>query len=58
MSSVSYSRLPPLGRLQMLVSEEIRFKIGDACCSILDRGRSPNSDWPPSDAGTQPRTSW
>jgi hypothetical protein len=35
MSSVSYFRLPPLGRVQMRVTEEIRLKIGDACCSIL-----------------------
>jgi hypothetical protein len=64
MSSVSRIKLPPLGRLQMLVIEEIRFKTGDACCSILgqgmtcDAGRSAISDWPPRDAGTQQRTSW
>ena len=38
MSSVSHIRYSPPEGVQMVETEEIRFKIGDACCSIADQG--------------------
>jgi hypothetical protein len=54
MSSVSHIRYSPPEGVQMVETEEIRFKIGDACCSIANQDydvrddlvRRHNSLWP------------
>lgn len=54
MSSVSHIRYSPPEGVQMVETEEIRFKIGDACCSIANQdydvrdglARRHNSLWP------------